>query len=128
MNFEQIYFAGAQHKEHFLALVNTKKTNESAYYSAYYILTSSKDIWSATKKHTHLDEIDFVKILDQGFASNHKSLVLLAEHLFMASASFDLDRALGSWDQPSYSVALQAIKLRWTLSRESSEGSLERML
>ena len=128
MNFEQIYFASAQHKEHFLTLVNTKSTNESAYYSAYYILTSSKDIWSATKKHTQSDKIDFVKILDQGFASNHKSLVLLAEHLFMASTGFDLDRALGSWDQASYSVALQAIKLRWTLSRESSEGSLDRML
>lgn len=128
MNFEQIYYASAQHKEHFLALVNTKKTNESACYSAYYILTSSKEIWSATKKHTYLDEINFGKILEQGFASNHKSLVLLAQHLFMGSASFDLDRALGSWDQPSYSVALQAIKLRWTLSRESSEGSLERMI
>ena len=40
----------------------------------------------------------------------------------MASTSFDLDRALGSWDQPSYSVALQAIKLRWTLSSESMEA------
>jgi hypothetical protein len=125
MNFEQIYYANSQHKEHFLALLSQKKSNESAYYSAYYILTSTKEIWSATKRHTTLEEINFGKILEQGFASNHKALILLAQHLFMASTNFDLDRALESWDQPSYSVALQAIKLRWTLSRESMEDFLE---
>ena len=125
MNFEQIYYADSQHKEHFLALLTQKNSNESAYYSAYYILTSAKEIWSATKRHTTLKEINFAKILEQGFSSNHKSLILLAQHLFMASTNFDLDRALESWDQPSYSIALQAIKLRWTLSRESMEGFLE---
>lgn len=125
MNFEQIYYASNQHKEHFLALLAQKKSNESAYYSAYYILTSTKEIWAATKRHTTLEEINFDKILEQGFASNHKSLILLAQHLFMASTSFDLDRALESWDQPSYSVALQAIKLRWSLARESKEDFLE---
>ncbi|HEY8908987.1 MAG TPA: hypothetical protein VIM51_01725, partial [Desulfosporosinus sp.] len=100
----------------------TKKSNESGYYSAYYILTSSKEIWSLAKKHTQLEEIDFDKILEHGLVSSYKSLVLLAQHLFMASSSFDLDRALENWDQPSYSVALQAIKLRWTLSRESMEN------
>ena len=124
MNFDQIYYAGAQHKEHFLDLVNTKKSNESSYYSAYYILTSSKEIWSLAKKHTRLEEIDFDKILEHGLVSSYKSLVLLAQHLFMGSNSFDLDRALESWDQPSYSVALQAIKLRWSLSRESMENIL----
>lgn len=125
MNFEQIYYASSQHKEHFLALLTQKKSNESSYYAAYYILTSAKEIWSATKRHTTLETIDFDKILEQGFASNHKALILLAQHLYMASTSFDLDRALESWDQPSYSVALQAIKLRWSLSRESMEGFSE---
>lgn len=118
MNFEQIFYASGQHKEHFLARINTKMTNESGYYSAYYILTSSKDIWLKVKKYTHSEEIDFGKILELDFVSSHKSLVLLAQHLFMGSASFDLDRALGHWDQDSYSIGLQAIKLRWTLSRE----------
>lgn len=121
MNFDQIYYASAQHKEHFLAFVDTKKSNESGYYAAYYILTSSKEIWSLAKKHTQSEEINFNKILEHGLASNYKALVLLAQHLFMASNSFDLDRALENWDQPSYSVALQAIKLRWSLSRESME-------
>ncbi|SHI20270.1 hypothetical protein [Desulfosporosinus lacus] len=125
MNFEQIYYANSQHKGHFLALLTQKKSNESGYYSAYYILTSTKEIWSATKRYTTLEEIDFGKILEQGFASNHRALILLAQHLFMGSTSFDLDHALESWDQISYSVALQAIKLRWTLSRESMEGFLE---
>lgn len=125
MNFEQIYYANSQHKEHFLDLLNIKKSNESGYYSAYYILTSTKEIWSATKRHTNLEEIKFEKILEQGFASNHKALILLAQHLFMSSTSFDLDHALESWDQLSYSVALQAIKLRWTLSRESMEDFIE---
>jgi len=125
MNFEQIYYANIQHKEHFLALITQKKSTESGYYSAYYILTSTKEIWSATKRHTTFEEINFNKILEQGFANNHKSLILLAQHLFMSSTSFDLDRALESWDQPSYSVALQAIKLRWTLSRESREDFLD---
>ena len=125
MNFEQIYYANSQHKEYFLALLQQKKLNEFGYYSAYYILTSTKEIWSATKKHTTLEKIDFDKILEQGFSNNYKSLILLAQHLFMASTSFDLDRALESWDQLSYSVALQAIKLRWTLSRESREDCLE---
>ncbi|MDR3601059.1 MAG: hypothetical protein P4L49_11365 [Desulfosporosinus sp.] len=123
MNFDQIYYASAQHKEHFLALVNTKKSNESGYYSAYYILTSSKEIWALAKRHTQLEEIDFDKILAHGLTSSYKALVLLAQHLFMASNSFDLDRALESWDQPSYSVALQAIKLRWSLSRESIDNA-----
>ena len=122
MNFDQIYYANAQHKEYFLALVETKKSNESGYYAAYYILTSSKEIWSLAKKHTQLEKIDFDKILEHGLVSNHKALVLLAQHLFMASNSFDLDQALENWDQPSYSVALQAIKLRWSLSRESMEN------
>jgi len=122
MNFEQIYYTNNQHKEHFSALLTKKKSNESSYYSAYYILTSTKEIWSATKRHTTLEEIHFDKILEQGFASNHKALILLAQHLFIASTNFDLDRALESWDQPCYNVALQAIKLRWTLSRESMEG------
>ena len=125
MNFEDIYYANSQHKEQFLALLTQKKSNESGYYSAYYILTSTKEIWSATKRHTTLEEIKFDKILEQGFASNHKALILLAQHLFMASTSFDLDHALDSWDQVSYGVALQAIKLRWTLSRESMEDLLE---
>jgi len=125
MNFEQIYYANSQHKEHFLALLTQKKSNESSYYAAYYILTSTKEIWSATKRHTTLTEINFSKILEQGFANNHKALILLAQHLYMASTNFDLDRALESWDQTSYSVALQAIKLRWSLSRESMEGFLE---
>lgn len=125
MNFDQIYYANSQHKERFLALLTQKRLNESGYYSAYYILTSTTAIWSATKRHTTLEEINFDKILEQGFASNHKALIMLAQHLFMASPSFDLDRALESWDQPSYSVALQAIKLRWTLSRESKEDFLE---
>ncbi len=125
MNFEQIYYANSQHKEQFLALLNQKQSNESGYYAAYYILTSTKEIWLATKKHTTLETINFSKILEQGFANNHKALILLAQHLFMASTSFDLDHALGSWDQFSYSVALQAIKLRWSLSRESMEGFLE---
>jgi len=125
MDFEQIYYANSQHKERFLALLTQKKSNESGYFSAYYILTSTKEIWSATKKHTTLEDINFDKILEQGFSSNRKALILLAQHLFMASTSFDLDQALGSWDQPSYSVALQAIKLRWTLSRESMEDFLE---
>jgi len=124
MNFDQIYYASTQHKEHFLAFVDTKKSNESGYYAAYYILTSSKEIWALAKKHTQLEEIDFDKILEHGLPSNYKSLILLAQHLFMASASFDLDRALENWDQPSYSVALQAIKLRWSLSRESMETFL----
>ncbi|KUO69761.1 MAG: hypothetical protein APF81_17315 [Desulfosporosinus sp. BRH_c37] len=125
MNFEQIYYANSQHKERFLALLLQKKSNESGYYAAYYILTSTKEIWSATKQHTTLEEINFNKILEQGFASNYRALILLAQHLFMASTSFDLDRALESWEQLSYSVALQAIKLRWTLSRESKEDFLE---
>lgn len=125
MNFEQIYYANSQHKEYYLALLTQKKSNESSYYAAYYILTSTKEIWSSTKRHTTLEEIDFPKILEQGFASNHKALILLAQHLYMASTSFDLDRALESWDQISYSIALQAIKLRWSLSRESMEGFLE---
>lgn len=125
MNFEQIYYANSLHKEHFLALLSQKKSNESAYYSAYYILTSTKEIWAVTKRHTTLEEINFDKILEQGFASNHKALILLAQHLFMASTCFDLDRALESWDQSSYSVALQAIKLRWSLTRESKEDFLE---
>jgi len=125
MNFEQIYYANSQHKEHFLSLLSQKKSNESSYYAAYYILTSTKEIWSATKRHTTLEEINFARILEQGFASNHKALILLAQHLYMASTNFDLDRALESWDQTSYSVALQAIKLRWSLSRESMEGFSE---
>lgn len=125
MNFEQIYYANSQHKEHFLDLLTQKKSSESSYYSAYYILTSTKEIWSSTKRHTTLEAIDFDKILEQGFASHHKALILLAQHLFMSSTSFDLDHALESWDQISYSVALQAIKLRWSLSRESMEDFIE---
>lgn len=93
MNFEQIYYANSQHKELFLDLLTQKKSSESGYYSAYYILTSTKEIWSATKRHTTLEEIKFEKILEQGFASNHKALILLAQHLFMSSTSLDLDYA-----------------------------------
>lgn len=125
MNFEQIFYANSQHKEHFLGLLTQKKSSESGYYSAYYILTSTKEIWSATKRHTSLESIDFDKILEHGFPSKYKALILLAQHLFMSSTSFDLDHALESWDQPSYSVALQAIKLRWSLSRESMEDFIE---
>lgn len=125
MNFEQIHYANTQHKDHYLAFVTTNQSNDSSYLSAYYILTSTKEIWAATKRYTTPDTIDFDKMIGQGFPSAYKSLILLAQHLYMASPSFDLDQALATWDQTSYSIALQAIKLRWTLSRENAEQLID---